>query len=171
MTPLEPGLKLTKDDCPKTENKKLKMSKISYRELIGSPMYLALYTRSDILYAIYCDADWACDVDKRYFYTGMIVCIGNNVVNWRSMKQKSISSSTMEVEYIASSGVKEVMWLNMMLKELDLWSHMSHGCTIYTDNRAALDFLNNKVEKTRTKHIDICYYIVGEKFEKNLFKL
>ncbi|XP_071580823.1 uncharacterized protein [Temnothorax nylanderi] len=68
---------------------------------------------------IFSDADWASDVDNRHSYSGMIVLLNGNPITWKSNKQKSISTSTMEAECVALEvAVKKVMWLNMMFDEL-----------------------------------------------------
>lgn len=215
-TPLEPGINLSKKDSPVTQEDKEEMSRILYRELIGSLMHLSQYSRPDIAFAtsklsqynsnpgrthwtqakhvlrylsktkdlglaykasgdrriqIYCDADWAGDQDDRHSYSGVVVMMGKNLIHWRSTKQTCISTSTMEAEYIALSyGVKEITWLNMFLSELKL-----HNCftsfQLFSDNRAAIDFSKSRVEKNRTRHIDISYHIVREKVEDGSFEL
>ena len=52
MTPLAPGMILTKDQCPKTPAKVQDMAGSRYRELIGSLQYASLATRPDITYAV-----------------------------------------------------------------------------------------------------------------------
>lgn len=51
-TPLEPGIKLSKEDCPVTDEERNAMKNVPYRQLIGSLMYIAQNTRSDIRYAV-----------------------------------------------------------------------------------------------------------------------
>lgn len=121
---------------------------------------------------IFCDADWAGDLDDRHSYSGMIVTIGSNIVHWTSSKQKSLSTSTMEAEYVAlASGVKEAIWLRTLLTELDLYEHLSGSCEMFCDNRSAIDFSKSRIENTRTKHIDISYHIVREELEKGTISL
>ncbi|XP_046145611.1 secreted RxLR effector protein 161-like [Osmia bicornis bicornis] len=217
-TPLDPGTKVSKRDSPKSEEARKRMSRVPYRNLIGSLMYLALHTRPDLIYAItklsqfnsdpgeihwhqakhvlrylrktkgyrlayvanekpsiriYCDADWAGDVDDRHSYSGMAMKIGNNTVQWYSSKQRCIATSTMEAEYISlSRGVKEAIWVSMLLDELQLSEFIiPGGIEIYSDNRAAIDYSKNRVEKAKTKHIDIAYHIVREKVEEGLIKI
>lgn len=134
-TPLEHGLKMSREDGPKSSKEKEEMTKVPYRHLIGSLMHLALYTRPDIMHAVtklsqyntnpgrihwtqvkhvlrylngikaytlryqasreckiqfYSDADWAGDLDDRHSYSGMVVTMGQSVIQWKSAKQKSI---------------------------------------------------------------------------------
>ena len=51
-TPLEVGLKLSKEQCPVTEEEIAKAKNLPYRELIGSLMYLSQATQPDISYAV-----------------------------------------------------------------------------------------------------------------------
>ncbi|KAE8975490.1 hypothetical protein PF011_g24445 [Phytophthora fragariae] len=52
LTPLEPGVQLTKADEPQTEEDKAKMKSKPYRSLVGSLMYLSCGTRPDISVAV-----------------------------------------------------------------------------------------------------------------------
>ncbi|CAK9803102.1 Retrovirus-related Pol polyprotein from transposon TNT 1-94 [Anthophora quadrimaculata] len=216
-TPLDPSLRISKEDAPTTDTERSYMANVPYRGLIGGLMFLALYTRPDILFAvtklsqynsnpgrkhwqqakhilrylsatkdygivyktnikpkfeIYCDADWACDPDDRHSFSGMVMLFGGNIVKWRTVKQKSLSTSTMEAEYVSlANGVKEAMWLNMFMSELGLIDYVSDSLQINCDNQAAIDFAKNRMEKNRTKHIDIAYHIVRENLEKGLIHL
>ena len=51
-TPLPPYLKLTKDDCPKSNEEKAIMAKLPYALACGSLMYAMVATRSNIAYAV-----------------------------------------------------------------------------------------------------------------------
>ena len=51
-TPLSPGLKLRKSDCPVEEKDKVQMSAIPYRSLVGTLMYAAVGTRPEMAYAV-----------------------------------------------------------------------------------------------------------------------
>jgi len=112
---------------------------------------------------IFSDADWASDIDDRHSFSGMIVLLNGNPIAWKSNKQKSISTSTMKAKYIALEvAVKEAIWLNMMFKELARKTDLKVPCKPYIircDNKSAIAFTRNKIERSRTKHIDIAYYI------------
>lgn len=120
---------------------------------------------------VYCDVDWAGDQDDRHSYSGIVVMIGGNLIHWRSTKQNCLSTSTMESEYVAlSSGVKEMMWLDIFLSELNMREFVT-GIQVFCDNIAAIDFSRSKIEKNRTKYIDISYHLVREKVENGLLEL
>jgi len=51
-TPLNPGIKLSKDQCPKTPAEVEAMRSIPYAHAVGSLMYLAISTRPDIAYSV-----------------------------------------------------------------------------------------------------------------------
>lgn len=52
-TPMENGLKLTKDQSPQSEEEKEFMRNIPYREAVGCLMYLAQITRPDIYHVVH----------------------------------------------------------------------------------------------------------------------
>ena len=52
ITPIDPNIHLSKDHCSSTDNEKVAMSKIPYREVIGSLMWATVVTRSDIAFAV-----------------------------------------------------------------------------------------------------------------------
>jgi len=124
---------------------------------------------------IFSDADWASDMDDRHSYSGMVVFLGGNAISWKSNKQKSISTSTMEAEYVAlANAVKEIISMNAMFQELRNSLSIDIPCKPYVircDNRSAIDFTLNRVERSKTKHIDIVYHITREKYEEGLIKL
>lgn len=51
-TPLPSHLKLTKEMCPKTQEEKVKMSKVPYASAVGSLIYAMVCTRPDITHAV-----------------------------------------------------------------------------------------------------------------------
>ena len=51
-TPIDPNIQLSKDQCSSTDEEKVVMSKIPYREAIGSLMWAAVATWPDIAFAV-----------------------------------------------------------------------------------------------------------------------
>ena len=51
-TPLPPYVKLSKNDCPMSDDEKAEMAKIPYSFVVGSLMYAMIATRPDIAFAV-----------------------------------------------------------------------------------------------------------------------
>jgi len=51
-TPVEKGLTLSLDQCPKTDQEKEKMKDVPYASAVGSLRYAMLCTRPDICFAV-----------------------------------------------------------------------------------------------------------------------
>lgn len=114
----------------------------------------------------YSDADFASDIETRRSRTGYAFCIANGIVTWSSQRQKLVSMSTTESEYIAAAtAAKEAVWLRTLLNGV--------GCkcdkptTLYVDNQSAIRLIRNPEFHKRTKHIDIKYHYVREKVENH----
>jgi len=73
--------------------------------------------------------------------TGNIFQIADNTICWRSVKQRCVSTSTVEAEYVAlSTTAKQQVWLQNALNEL----HIDIPTALSTDN-------NRFIEKSRIK--------------------
>lgn len=78
--------------------------------------------------------------------------------------------STTESEYIAASqAVKEMVWLNRLLAELTFNGFDTP--TLYMDNQSAIRLVKNPEFHKRTKHIEVRYHFIREKFEQGDFDL
>jgi hypothetical protein len=71
-----------------------------------------------------------------------------------------VSCSSTEVEYRSLSlATVEMLWPQMLLKELRLSSFLAPWC----DNSGALPLASNPVFHSRTKHIEVDIHFVREK--------
>jgi len=109
----------------------------------------------------YFDSDYARDVDDRHSMSGYVFILGNGAVSWYSGKQKGVSTSTTQAEYIAPShAAKEAIFLRQLLTEFESADY--EPVVIEEDNQAALGIARNPVFHSKTKHIDICYHFTCE---------
>lgn len=78
----------------------------------------------------------------------------------------------MESEYIGlCQATTEAIWCKRILEEIKFISDHQNKATVLCDNKAAIDFSRNKVENSRTKHIDVRYHFVRESVERKLISL
>ena len=102
----------------------------------------------------YCDSDYASDVDDRKSTSGLIFFYRSKPIAWNSSKQKVISLSSCEAEYISSTmAVCQGIWINRFMCELS-------GCVekrfdLCIDNKSAIEISRNHVHHGRTKHIEV----------------
>ncbi|UYV78958.1 hypothetical protein LAZ67_17000494 [Cordylochernes scorpioides] len=143
------------------------------RYLHGSINLSLVYRRTDSNdVCAYSDADWASDIDDRRSNSGTAITIGHSLVIWKTSKQKCVSLSTMEAEYLALSQItKEAVWIATILKELKFLPNFAFPLIIHCDNRSAIDFSKNNVENKRSKHIDIRYHHVRERIISGEIKI
>ena len=119
---------------------------------------------------IFSDADYAGDTETRRSTSGYLFKYGSAVVSWTSQRQKCVSLSSTEAEYIAASeAVKGIMWITLLIKSLSTTG--GEQPILYIDNQSAIRLVKNPEFHKRTKHIDVRYHFIREKYEDGLFLL
>jgi hypothetical protein len=115
------------------------------------------------------DSDYAGDVEDRKSTSGYVFKYGNCVVSWNSSKQKTVSLSTTEAEYIGlANAAKEALWLKSILIELD---RAPKETKIYCDNMSTIALAKNPEMHSRSKHIEIRHHFLREKIQKLEFEV
>ncbi|CAA7020014.1 unnamed protein product [Microthlaspi erraticum] len=108
------------------------------------------------------DADFGGDLDGRKSTSGFVFLCGDTSVSWCSKKQATVSLSTTEAEYKASTlAAQECIWLRRLLE--DLFEPINKPVAIYGDNQSAIKLANNPVFHARTKHIELEHHFIREK--------
>jgi len=107
----------------------------------------------------YTDADFAGDVDTRRPTTGNIFIINGGPVAWSSQRQRCVSLSTTEAEYVAAStATKEIAWLRNLLNDIGCCQHQP--TPLLCDNQSAIRLVRNPEFHQRTKHIDVKFHYI-----------
>ena len=123
----------------------------------------------------YTDADWASDKTDRKSVTGHVFMLANGPVSWASKKQRSVSTSTTESEYIAqSAAAKQAVWLSQILTDMgyaQLIGPRHSPVQMKGDNQGAIALVENPHLHERSKHIDICYHHVRDLAEKRRIEI
>jgi hypothetical protein len=106
-TPLSSSVRLTKDDCPQTDEERRAMEGVPYASLLGSLMFAMLATRPDIAFAV-----------------GSLSKFSSNpgLVHWRELKHV--------VRYLLGTSDYVLMFRGTQTSG-GLWSHLIHG---YSDS-------------------------------------
>lgn len=118
----------------------------------------------------YSDADYAGCLQTRRSTSGSAFMLGRGIVSWGSERQKSVSLSTTESEYMAASQcVKELVWIKNMLNEI--FGNELLKVTLYMDNQSAIRLVKNPEFHKRSKHIDVRFHFIRENYEQKFFDL
>lgn len=141
-----------------------------FRYLAGTTTLGIKYDASNLTLVAYADADYAGDVETRRSTTGYIFNLSGGPISWCSQRQKSVSVSTTEAEYVAAStAARELVWLRQLLNDLEC--QCEERSVLYIDNQSAIRLIKNPEWHKRTKHIDIHFHYVREKYEEQILNV
>lgn len=126
------------------------------------------YTSKIKSFECFTDADWGNDVNDRKSFSGHVLFLCGGPIAWQSSKQSVVALSTMEAEYIAlCQGTKEVVFHRGLLREMGFADYVVHPTQIYCDNQGAQFMVKNPTVQKKSKHIDIRYHYIRDKYEDN----
>ena len=109
------------------------------------------------------DSDFAGYPDTRRSTSGYIFKLINCAINWRSRKQKSVATSTLEAKYIALAfAVKHYLWLLHGLQE---FGYYDITYSLSTDNTGTDDLAQNPRIGDKSKHIQVVFHFTPELVE------
>jgi len=143
-----------------------------FKYLIGTAELGIMYKSGENNFVLegYSDADFAGDINTRRSTTGYVFMLAYGPITWSSQRQKSVTLSTTEAEYVAAAAAaKEAVWLRKLMN--DIGCRCKKATVIYIDNQSAIQLVKNPVYHKRTKHIDIRYHFLREKVEENELKV
>ncbi|CAI6377586.1 unnamed protein product [Macrosiphum euphorbiae] len=92
------------------------------------------------------------------------------MISWTSQRQHCVSLSSTEAEYIsASEAVKGILWITWLITSLSTTGDKQ--LVLFIDNQNATRLVKNPEFHKRTKHIDVRYHFIREKYEEGQFQL
>ena len=93
---------------------------------------------------------------------GVAVTVGNSTVSWSSSKQKIVTLSTTEAEYVAlGDGVKEALFVNAVVSFI-VPSLSEKSIRLLVDNEGTIKLAANPLSSARTKYIDVRFHFIRE---------
>ena len=116
------------------------------------------------------DSEYAGDPDTRISVYGYVLYFCGAPISWKSKAGKSVTLSSTEAEYYATSEIaKEVIFAKNLLEEIGVV--LQYPIIIKCDNVGAIYLSNNHCNSQRTKHIDTRRHFVREWVEDDILKI
>lgn len=117
----------------------------------------------------FCDSDYAGDTETRRSTTGYVIFYCGGPIAWCSRRQPIVATSSSEAEYIAAADcVKELTYLKNFIEEL-LTCNVNINLNV--DNQSAIQMVKSGISNRRSKHIDVKYHFINEKYNEGMFKI
>ncbi|GJX52596.1 hypothetical protein Tco_0280965 [Tanacetum coccineum] len=169
---------ISKDLCPKTNEKLDRMSRVPYASAIGSIMYAMTCTRPDVSFALsmvsrhqqnHGEGYWIAKTDKddSHSQSDWVFLLNGGAVTWKSLKQDTVVDSTCESEYIAAcEALKEAIWMKNFIGDLGVVQTVQDPIEIFCDNKSAVALTKEPKDHGKSKHIEIKYHFVQSKVEE-----
>ncbi|MCO5553730.1 hypothetical protein L7F22_007256 [Adiantum nelumboides] len=89
--------------------------------------------------------------------------LGSAAITWSSKKQPTVALSSTEAEYRGGAvAACEVAWLELLLGDLRI--QVQRPVVIHCDNLSSIQLARNPVFHARTKHIEVHYHFIRERF-------
>jgi len=112
--------------------------------LLATRRYRLVYNGlSNELLVAYSDSDWGQDHEHRKSTTGYFIMLAQGITSWLSRKQKSVTLSSTEAEYMALSDCScQLVWTSNLLSEIGFDIPVPY---LYGDNLGSFFWSTNLV--------------------------
>ncbi|GKD48691.1 hypothetical protein Tco_1277667 [Tanacetum coccineum] len=156
-----------------------------YTSMIGTLIYL-ITSRPYIMFAVclwysrdsrdspfelvaYTDSDYAGATQDRKSTTGGCQFLGNRLISWQCKKQTVVATSTTEAEYVAAASCcGQVLWIQNQLLD---YGYNFMNTMIHIDNNSTICIIENPVQHSKTKHIEIRHHFIRDCNAKKLIQM
>jgi hypothetical protein len=119
----------------------------------------------------YSDASYAEDKFDRKSTGGYLFMMNGGAISWKSSKQKIVTLSSCEAEYVAlSDAAKEAIWLRSLAKNIKK-NLKDQPIIIYEDNQSTMKLAKNLIQSDKSKHIDVRHHFIREKVNEKRIEL
>jgi hypothetical protein len=116
------------------------------------------------------DSNWAACLKTRRSTTGINVNIAGGAIGYKTKLQPTVAGSSTEAEFMAAYDAgKMVLFLRSIMYDLGI--PQQAASIIFEDNDGATAMANAQKPTTRTRHMDIKYFLLAEWVERDLMIL
>ncbi|GJX48049.1 ribonuclease H-like domain-containing protein [Tanacetum coccineum] len=153
---------------PKTSH--LLVVKRIFRYLKGKPTLGLWYSRdSPFELVAYTDSDYAGATQDRKSTTRGCQFLGNRLISWQCKKQTVVATSTTKAEYVAAASCcGQVLWIQNQLLD---YGYNFMNTVINIDNNSTICIIENPVQHSKTKHIEIRHHFIRDCNAKKLIQM
>ncbi|GJS09349.1 putative ribonuclease H-like domain-containing protein [Tanacetum coccineum] len=153
---------------PKTSH--LLAIKRIFRYLKGKPTLGLWYSRdSPFELVAYTDSEYAGATQDRKSITGGCQFLGNRLISWQCKKQTVVATFTTKVEYVAiASCCRQVLWIQNQLLD---YGYNFMNTVINIDNNSSICIIENPVQHSKAKHIEIRHHFIRDCNAKKLIQM
>jgi hypothetical protein len=128
-------------------------------------------SNQDLGLCAYSDASFA-DAEDRKSTSGYLFKFAGGTICHKSCKQKLITTSTTEAEYVALTyAAKEATWLVRLLEQIGYLGNDVHPVKLYGDNEPSIQLVSAEGHHERTKHVDIYYHYIKDRVKEGHLSL
>lgn len=130
--------------------------------------FMLVYSHMENLEIVpYCDVDLVGCMDDRKSTSGYIFMLANEAMSWKSKKQSSIATSTMEAEFIACyTATKQAIGMRNLIKCLRVVDSIHRPLILFCDNKADVFFSRNNKGSLACRLMDMKYLKVRDEIRK-----
>ncbi|GJT02972.1 putative RNA-directed DNA polymerase [Tanacetum coccineum] len=141
-----------------------------FRYLKGKPSLGLWYSKDSPLELVaFTDSDYAGVTQDRKSTTGGCQFLGNRLISWQCKKQTIVATSTTEAEYVAAANCcGQVLWIQNQLLD---YGYNFMNTVIYIDNNSTICIIENPVQHSKTKHIEIRHHFIRDCNAKKLIQM
>ncbi|GJU45458.1 putative ribonuclease H-like domain-containing protein, partial [Tanacetum coccineum] len=141
-----------------------------FRYLKGKPTLGLWYSRdSPFELVAYTDSDYAGATQDRKSTTGGCQFLGNRLISWQCKKQTVVATSTTEAEYVAAASCcRQILWIQNQLLD---YGYNFMDTVINIDNNSTICIMENPVQHSKTKHIEIRHHFIRDCNAKKLIQM
>ena len=126
--------------------------------------YMLVYQSDDLLHLEYTDLDFqTSNRDSCKFTSSFLFTLIGEVISWRSMRQSSITNSTIEAKYVVTSkATKETVWIWKFLMGLRVVPLVALPLVLFCDNSEAVAQSKKPKHHQKSRHIKQKYHLIHE---------
>ncbi|GKB58928.1 putative ribonuclease H-like domain-containing protein [Tanacetum coccineum] len=117
----------------------------------------------------YTDSDYAGATQDRKSKTGGCQFLRNRLISWQCKKQNVVATSITKAEYVAAASCcGQVLWIQNQLLD---YGYNFMNTVLNIDNNSTICIIENHVQHSKTKHIEIRHHLIRDCNAKKLIQM